>query len=264
MAARASVRSRASGQVDQPDRRHGGFPHHNHPGLSVPERLDPFGSAGLRGLPYSLSGYPNRSSGNHHGQQYVWGRFRPTGIESFWASLARCVYGTWHKFGAKHLRHYVAECAAQLRYAPPAAQLDRCTACALTSRTDQSVGARQASASPFLYAAARRLDLLSEFRFAGLKSLGGSSILRGRTAVFLFTFSAIRILPSLMSARRRQLRSMTQLPRDHSDPGRFRRPFMLSTASILIRSIGTSPPMLLSFFLTSLQTPSDRTESRNS
>ena len=59
------------------------------------------------GLPYE------HESVNHSAREYVRGRAHTNGIESFWASLKRGYYGTYHCMSPKHLERYVTEFAGR-------------------------------------------------------------------------------------------------------------------------------------------------------
>ena len=57
------------------------------------------------GLPY------NHESVNHSVKEYVREQAHTNGMESFWASLKRGYYGTFHHLSSKHLHRYVNEFA---------------------------------------------------------------------------------------------------------------------------------------------------------
>lgn len=59
------------------------------------------------GLPY------NHESVNHSVGEYVRNQAHTNGIESFWATLKRGYYGTYHKISPKHLGRYVTEFAGR-------------------------------------------------------------------------------------------------------------------------------------------------------
>ena len=54
-------------------------------------------------------GLPNLESVRHSVKEYVNGMAHANGIESFWASLKRGYYGTYHRMSPKHLDRYVGE-----------------------------------------------------------------------------------------------------------------------------------------------------------
>ena len=58
-------------------------------------------------------GLDNHESVKHSVGQYVEGKAHTNGIESFWATLKRGYYGTYHKMSVKHLHRYVAEFAGR-------------------------------------------------------------------------------------------------------------------------------------------------------
>ena len=47
----------------------------------------------------------------HSAKQYVDGEAHTNGIESFWATLKRGYYGTYHFMSQKHLQRYINEFA---------------------------------------------------------------------------------------------------------------------------------------------------------
>lgn len=57
----------------------------------------------------AYNGLPNHEAVNHHSGQYVEGDVSTNGIESFWAIVKRCYYGTFHKMSKKHLPRYLKE-----------------------------------------------------------------------------------------------------------------------------------------------------------
>ena len=58
-------------------------------------------------------GLPNHETVNHSVGEYVNGQASTNGIESFWATLKRGYYGTYHKMSAKHLNRYIQEFAGR-------------------------------------------------------------------------------------------------------------------------------------------------------
>jgi transposase-like protein len=60
-----------------------------------------------------LNGYKHESV-NHSENEYVRGDIHTNGIESFWATLKRGHYGTFHHFSSKHAMRYVNEFASRI------------------------------------------------------------------------------------------------------------------------------------------------------
>ena len=61
----------------------------------------------------AYDGLPNRESVRHGISEYVNGQAHTNGIESFWATLKRGYYGTYHKMSPKHLGRYIEEFAGR-------------------------------------------------------------------------------------------------------------------------------------------------------
>ena len=59
------------------------------------------------GLPY------DHESVNHSVGEYVRNQAHTNGVESFWATLKRGYYGTYHRMSEKHLGRYVNEFAGR-------------------------------------------------------------------------------------------------------------------------------------------------------
>lgn len=57
----------------------------------------------------SYLGIPNHESVNHSVGEYVRDMAHTNGVESFWATLKRGYYGTYHRISEKHLERYVNE-----------------------------------------------------------------------------------------------------------------------------------------------------------
>ena len=57
----------------------------------------------------SYRGLPNHESVNHSVGQYVSRQAHVNGMESFWATMKRGYYGTYHRMSPKHLDRYVDE-----------------------------------------------------------------------------------------------------------------------------------------------------------
>jgi transposase-like protein len=51
---------------------------------------------------------------NHSAKQYAVGQAHTNSIESVWAVLKRCIYGTYHRLSGKHLNRYVSEVTFRL------------------------------------------------------------------------------------------------------------------------------------------------------
>ena len=61
----------------------------------------------------AYQGLPNHETVNHSVGEYVNGQASTNGIESFWATLKRGYYGTYHKMSPKHLQRYINEFAGR-------------------------------------------------------------------------------------------------------------------------------------------------------
>ena len=61
----------------------------------------------------AYDGLPNREAVRHGVSEYVNGQAHTNGIESFWATLKRGYYGTYHKMSPKHLDRYIEEFAGR-------------------------------------------------------------------------------------------------------------------------------------------------------
>ena len=61
----------------------------------------------------SYRGLPNHATVRHSVGEYVRGQIHTNGLESFWASLKRGYYGTYHHMSPKHLQRYVTEFAGR-------------------------------------------------------------------------------------------------------------------------------------------------------
>ena len=61
----------------------------------------------------AYQGLPNHETVKHSVGEYVNGQASTNGMESFWATLKRGYYGTYHKMSRKHLQRYVNEFAGR-------------------------------------------------------------------------------------------------------------------------------------------------------
>ena len=63
-------------------------------------------------------GLDHHESVCHSAGEYVRGDIHTNGIESFWATLKRSYYGTYHHWSVKHMNRYVTECAERQNVRP--------------------------------------------------------------------------------------------------------------------------------------------------